>query len=297
MTIQEQVSTVDAVPTTKAKSAPRAVDRPHERRQPWVLRVLRRLLIPFASVAVALGAWYLVSYGVLEPERRFLLPPPHDVLTDSFMDVDRMRPMLEALWVTARGAAIGLLIATVLGVFVGALMSQARWIERFMYPYAVAFHVVPILAIVPLIGLWFGFGSTSRIVVCVMIALFPIIANTHFGLKSVDRGLHELFDLGHASRLRRMFRLELPAALPAIFAGLQIAAGQAVVGSIIGDMFFARGEPGIGTLIDVYRSQLRSTDLIAAILLASAFGVAVFSLFRFLSRRVVGSWHNPRDSL
>ncbi|WP_236950441.1 ABC transporter permease [Mycobacterium sp. MS1601] len=248
-----------------------------------------------SSCVVALGIWYSVSYLVLTPQRRFLLPPPHQILTRSLLNTEQLRIMLDALWVTARSAALGLLIAAVVGVLVGALMNQGRWIERFMFPYAVAFHVVPILAIVPLIGLWFGFGATSRVVVCAMIALFPIISNTHFGLSSVDRGLHELFDLGRASRLQRLLRLELPSAMPAILAGLQIAAGQAVVGAIIGDMFFARGEPGIGTLIDVYRSQLRSTDLIAAILVASAFGIAVFNLSRFVARRAVGRWHGPRE--
>lgn len=254
-----------------------------------------RCLIPATSFAVAVMIWYAVSYLVLSPERRFLLPPPHQIATQSLLNTAHLHIMLDALWVTARSAALGLLVAMILGVLVGALMNQGRWIERFMFPYAVAFHVVPILAIVPLIGLWLGFGATSRVVVCAMIALFPIISNTHFGLSSVDRGLHELFDLGRASRVQRLLRLELPSAMPAIMAGLQIAAGQAVVGAIIGDMFFARGQPGIGTLIDIYRSQLRSADLIAAILVASAFGVAVFNLSRFVARRAVGRWHGPRE--
>ncbi|CAN5428916.1 ABC transporter permease [soil metagenome] len=258
-------------------------------------RTHHRALVPVASFIFALTVWYATSYLVLTPDRRFLLPPPHEILTQSLLLPSHLGPMVDALWVTARTAGLGLLIATVIGVLVGSLMTQARWIERFMFPYAIAFHVVPILAIVPLLGLWFGFGSVSRVVVCVMIALFPIISNTHFGLSSVPPGLHELFDLGRASRLQRFVRLELPSALPAIFAGLQIAAGQAVVGAIIGDMFFARGEPGIGTLIDVYRSQLRSADLIAAIVIASAFGVAVFSLSKYVAHRSVGSWHGPRE--
>lgn len=247
--------------------------------------------VPLASFAVALVAWYAVTYLVLEPQRRFLLPAPHRVLTLSLLDSAHLIPMLEALAVTARVTAIGFVIAVLFGVTVGVLMNQARWIERAVYPYAVALQVIPILAIVPLIGLWFGYGMVARTIVCVMIAAFPIITNTHFGLRSVDRGLHELFTLGRANRWERLTKLELRAALPSILTGIRTAAGLVVVGAIIGDMFFAKGEPGIGTLLDIYRSRLQSEDLIAAIAIASAFGIAVFSLFGILSRALVGRWH------
>lgn len=247
--------------------------------------------VPLASFGVAILVWYAVTYFVLAPERRFLLPPPHRVFTQSLADWSHLRPMLEALAVTARVTALGFVIAVLFGLAVGILMNQAKWIERAVYPYAVVMQVIPILAIVPLIGLWFGYGMVARIIVCVMIAAFPIITNTHFGLRSVDRGLHELFTLGRASKWERLTKLELRAALPAIMTGIRTAAGLVVVGAIIGDMFFAKGQPGIGTLLDIYRSRLQSEDLIAAIAIASAFGIAVFSLFGVLSRALVGKWH------
>ncbi|MCZ4563918.1 ABC transporter permease [Rhodococcus sp. IEGM 1401] len=266
-----------------------------ERRSSSIARrsnsALKSIAVPVASFAVAIIAWYVVTYAVLAPERRFLLPAPHRVLTGSLADWSHLRPMLEALAVTARVTACGFVIAVLFGLAVGILMNQARWIERAVYPYAVVLQVIPILAIVPLIGLWFGYGMVARIIVCVMIAAFPIITNTHFGLQSVDRGLHELFTLGRASRWERLTKLELRAALPAIMTGVRTAAGLVVVGAIIGDMFFAKGQPGIGTLLDVYRSRLQSEDLIAAIAIASAFGIAVFSLFGVLSRALVGKWH------
>lgn len=260
-----------------------------------VLAVSRRLVVPLASAAAGIVLWYAVTYVFLSPQRRFLLPPPHEVVRDSLLDPQRVGPMLEALLVTTRVAATGFVVAAVLGVAVGALMNQAGWVERAVYPYAVMLNVVPVLAIVPLIGLWFGYGSTSRTIVCITIALFPIITNTHFGLRSVDRGLHELFTLGRAGGLRRLVALELPAAMPSIFTGLRIASGQVVIGAIIGDMFFAKGEAGIGTLIDNYRAQLRSDDLIAAILLASLLGMAVFALSTFASRLAVGRWHSSGE--
>ncbi|MEU5032306.1 ABC transporter permease [Streptomyces milbemycinicus] len=253
------------------------------------------LLTPLGSLGAAIGAWYAVSYLLLSPARRFLVPPPQQVLTVSFLDWTHLEPMLQALWLTAQVALVGLLIASVLGVTVAVLMSRARWLERSLYPYAVILQTVPILAIVPLIGLWFGFGFTSRVIVCVLIALFPMIANTLFGIQSVDRAHHDLFTLQRANRWDRLRKLELPAALPSVFTGLRTSSGLSVIGAIVGDMFFKQGEPGIGTLLDVYRSRLQSEDLFAAIILASFFGVAVFALFTLVARLAVGSWHASAD--
>ncbi|GLP66344.1 nitrate ABC transporter permease [Streptomyces sp. TUS-ST3] len=253
------------------------------------------VLAPLGSLGVAIGVWYATSYLLLSPDRRFLVPPPQQVLTVSFLDWTHLQPMLQALWLTAQVALVGLLIASLLGVTAAVLMSRARWLERSLYPYAVILQTVPILAIVPLIGLWFGFGFTSRVVVCVLIALFPMIANTLFGIQSVDRTHHDLFTLQRASRWARLRKLELPAALPSIFTGLRTSSGLSVIGAIVGDMFFKQGEPGIGTLLDVYRSRLQSEDLFAAIILASLFGVAVFAVFTLVARLAVGSWHASAD--
>jgi NitT/TauT family transport system permease protein len=247
--------------------------------------------VPLASLALAVGAWYAVSYLALSPDRRFLVPPPHQVLTVSFLDWTHLQPMLRALGLTAQIALFGLLAATLLGIATAVLMSRARMVERLIYPYAVVLQTVPILALVPLLGMWFGFGFTSRVIVCVLIALFPMISNTLFGLQSVDQAHHDLFTLQKAGHWARLRKLELPAALPAIFTGLRTSSGLSVIGAIVGDMFFKQGSPGIGTLLDVYRARLQSEDLFAAILLASLFGVAVFALFTLIGRLCVGSWH------
>jgi NitT/TauT family transport system permease protein len=148
---------------------------------------------------------------------------------------------------------------------------------------------------VPLFGLWFGYGFTSRTLVFVLFAIFPIIANTLFGLQSVQREHHDLFTLQGASRFTRLWKLQFPAALPAIFTGLRIAAGLAVIGAIVGDTFFKQGAPGIGILIDRYQSRLQSEQMVAAILLSSLLGIVVFWFFGFLTRRMVGGWHESAD--
>lgn len=264
---------------------------------PSTRRIPGAVLYPLMSLGVGLAVWSAVSYLVLEPHRRFMLPPPIDVLRNSLLDWNRLQPMLAALSVTAQVTLVGFVVAVVVGVITGVLMCQARWLEKIIYPYAVVIQVIPILAIVPLIGLWLGYGMAARTLVCVLIAVFPIITNTHFGIRSVDPGMHELFTISKASRWDRLVKLELRAALPAILTGVRTAAGLVVVGAIIGDMFFAKGQPGIGTLLDVYRGRLQSDDLIAAIVLASVFGVMVFSAMGLVNRLAVGRWHESGRQL
>jgi NitT/TauT family transport system permease protein len=246
---------------------------------------------PAAVFLAVLGIWYGVSYLLLDPQRRFLVPPPHEVLKVSFLDPYNLQEQLDALWLSTRVAFIGLFIATVLGLLLAIAMSQALWVERSLYPYAVLTQTIPILAMVPLFGFWFGFGYVSRVLVVVLFAIFPIIANTLFGLRSVEQDHHDLFTLHDAGRLTRLWKLQLPAALPSIFTGLRISAGLAVIGAIVGDFFFKQGAPGIGILIDLYRSRLQAEQMFGAIILSSLLGVVVFWFFGFLAHRVVGGWH------
>ncbi|AFR50669.1 MULTISPECIES: ABC transporter permease [unclassified Gordonia (in: high G+C Gram-positive bacteria)] len=245
---------------------------------------------PLVVLALVIGAWYLVSYAVLDPGRRFLMPPPHQVVTDGLLG-DAAQEMWEALSRTATVALTGLAIAAVIGITWAVIMSQSRLMENALFPYAVVLQCVPILALVPLVGFWFGFGFSARVFVCVLISLFPIVSNTLFGLRSVDRQMRDLFALHHPSRVTVLRKLEFPAAMPAIFAGLRISAGLSVVGAIVGDFFFKQGNPGIGILIDNYRSRLQAEELFASIVLASLLGVAVFWLFGWLGNRIVGRWY------
>ena len=121
-----------------------------------------------------------------------------------------------------------------------------------------------------------------------MIALFPMVANTLFGLQSVDKGQRELFKLSGAGRLTLLRKLQLPAAMPSIFVGLRTSAGLSVIGAIVGDQLFQRGTPGLGALIQVDNSRLLGPQLYAAILTASALGVVIFLLFGLLGRLVSG---------
>ncbi|MGI9147157.1 MAG: ABC transporter permease [Chloroflexota bacterium] len=253
-------------------------------------------LAPLVVFAVVIGGWLFISYVLLEPRRRFLMPPPQDVIRIGFFDARNLSEILGGLWSTTQVAIVGLLVSIAVGTVVPVVMIQARWVEWSLYPWAVVLQTIPILAIVPLIGFWFQFGFSSRVLVCVLISVFPIVTNTLFGLKSTDQMQHDLFTLQRASRLQRLMQLQLPGALPAILAGWRIAAGLSVVGAIVGDFFFRQGEPGIGRLIDDYRARLQSEQLFASVAVSSILGLVVFWGFGLLGRILVGSWHDSHRS-
>ena len=248
------------------------------------------VVAPLTLLIPLVGAWYAGTYLLVDRDLRFLLPPPDAVIRVAFLDPDNRGELLRGLALSAQVSMTGLALAVVIGMSLAIAMSQSRWLERSMYPYAVVLQTVPVLALVPLFGYWFGFGFTSRVLVCVLIAVFPIIANGLFGLRSVDPGLHELFTLNRANRLTRLVKLQLPAAAPAIFTGLRISAGGSVIGAIVGDFFFQQGQPGIGQLIYIYPKRLQSEMLFGAVLLASLFGLVVFWLFG-AAARLATAWH------
>lgn len=256
-------------------------------KESWTRVVLPPLVLGVAIIAV----WYFISYVVLDERRRFLLRPPHQVLKNGFFNWDALSEILAALWSSTVVAAIGLTIACLLGFALAVIMSQTKLAERAMFPYLVVLQAVPILAIVPLIQFWFGNGATSRIVVCVIIAFFPLVVNTLFGLQSAEKGMHDLFTLHGANRSTRLNKLMFPAAMPAMFAGLRISAGLSVIGAVVGDFFFGQGAAGIGQRIKTYANRLMGEELLAAIILTAALGVGVFMFFTWLSNRVVGKWY------
>ena len=252
-----------------------------------------RVGLPALVAGVIIGIWYLVSDVVLNSYQRFMLPPPHRVLEVGFLTWSNFSALVSALGTTAEVTFSGLAISIVLGVGTALLMSQAKWVENALYPWAVVLQTVPILALTPFLSFFFGFALTSRVIVAVIIAFFPIVSNTLFGLQSADGGMHDLFSLHKAGRWTRLWKLQFPAALPAMFAGFRVSAGLAVIGAIVGEFFFKQGQPGLGTNMSVYTSLTEGEQLWASVLTASGLGIAVFVFFGWLSRRVVGRWYHP----
>jgi NitT/TauT family transport system permease protein len=252
------------------------------------------IVAPILGFGVFVGLWYLMHYWALEAlwdKPSFLITAPHRVVQDSFIQGVPRSEMLRGLGWTTFVAISGLSISIVLGMFLAIVMAQATWLERSFWPYLIAAQAVPILAIVPIIGVIFGYGFSSRILVCVIISIFPIVSNTLFGLLSAEHSQHDLFTLHEASRLTRLRKLQLPAALPAIFTGFRIAAGLSVIGAVVGELFFRRGSKGIGIVMDQYRSRSQYPLTYGALVLSSLLGIAVFIFFGWLGQLIVGRWH------
>ncbi|TDT16499.1 NitT/TauT family transport system permease protein [Ilumatobacter fluminis] len=257
-------------------------------------KALSKVAGPLIGLAVFVGIWYFMHYWVLEnvfDKPSFLITEPHRVIKDSFFDSVPREQMLTGLGWTTMIALIGLGISIVLGMTIAVLMAQSTLLEGAFWPYLIAAQAVPILAIVPILGSIFGFGYGSRVLVCVIISIFPIVSNTLFGLLSAEKGMHDLFTLHRASRTTRLFKLQFPAALPAIFAGFRIAAGLSVIGAVVGELFFRRGSKGIGILMDQYRSRNLYPLTYGALILSSLLGIAVFVFFGWLSKVAIGKWH------
>ena len=248
------------------------------------------VLPPVILGAMIIGGWYYLSYGVLDKSRRFLLEPPHRVWSKGFANTESMKELLSGLWRTGKIAIFGLVIAIIVGIALATLMSQSKLLERAVFPYSVMLQSMPILAIVPLIGFWFGYGKTSRIFIAFFIAVFPIVVNTLFGLLGADQGMHDMLTLHNAGRFTRLWKVQFPAALPAIFTGLRISAGLSVIGAIVGDFLFGSGEVGIGQMMKRYAARLEGEQLLAAVFMSCAFGVAVFIFFGWMSKRFIGKW-------
>ncbi|HEY0249641.1 MAG TPA: ABC transporter permease subunit [Gryllotalpicola sp.] len=284
-------ATLNEVAERRASAAVARLRRPRRRISWWQ---------PLIVFALLVGGWYaLANYYDKARHLAFLVPYPHLVLKAIFHDtLPNGTPTTfdGELWSALGHSAIvtltGLGVAIVIGVLWAMLMAQAKGLENALYPYAVVLQCIPILALVPLIGALFGYDFLSRVIVTVMIALFPMVSNTLFGLQATDKAQRELFQLQGAGRLTRLMKLQIPAALPSIFVGLRTSAGLAVVGAIVGDQFFQRGTPGLGVLIQVTASRLLGPELYATIIIASLLGVVVFLLFGLLGRLAVGRWYD-----
>ena len=214
-----------------------------------------------------------------------LLPAPSAV---AIAAAEHSSALFSALAQTTRSVVIGLVLSSLAGIAAGALLSSSRWIQRAFYPYALFFQIVPIIAIAPLLVIWFGYGARAVIASAFIVSIFPVIANTLAGLLSVDPALRDLFRLYGAGRTATLWKLHLPWALPFILTGLRIAAGLAVIGAIVGEFV---GGGGLGVVVLEAMRQQRTDLVFAAVGYASLLGLSLFALVSILSHFALRRWH------
>ncbi len=249
---------------------------------------LLRVLAPLAVAIVMLAGWqaFVTAYHVPV----YLVPSPLRVVHTLYAD----RALLFASLAVTLGVALtALAIAIVAGVAIALVFAQSRWIEMSFFPYAILLQVTPIVAIAPLIIIWVHDTHTALVMCAVVVAIFPIISNTTLGLRSVDRGLANLFRLSRATRWQTLWRLRVPGALPYFFGGLRIASGLALIGAVVAEFVAGTGGEGAGLAYQILLAgiQLNIPRLFAALLLIAVAGVTMFAATAGLSRLALARWH------
>lgn len=261
-------------------------------------RGLLKIALPLAVFVGAVAGWEIAVRQAAIPH--YVLPAPSLIAQTMVADW----PILwSSLLVTLKTTLLALLLAVIGGVTLAVLLSISRIVEYSLYPFAVVMQVTPVIAIAPLLLIYMP--QDVAVLACAwLVAFFPILSNTMLGLQSVDRGLLELFALYGASpsqtvggrlrsRLKALWYLRRPAALPAFMSGLRIAAGLSLIGAVVAEMAAGSAGAGSGLAYRIIESQYRLNipRLFAALLLLAAMGVILFLFMAALSHVCLKRWH------
>jgi NitT/TauT family transport system permease protein len=242
-----------------------------------------------ASVVGALVAfvvlWQLVVVASGLPE--YILPPPAEV-AKRFVEAFAAGTIQPHLAATLVEVALGFAVGAGSALVIGYGLARSQFVERVLSPYLVAAQATPILALAPLIALWFGPGLLGKVLICALIVFFPVAVATMVGIRSVDAKLLELGRSLRATRRQVLTTLEIPAALPSILGGMRVGVTLAVVGAIVGE--WAGAERGLGVLINLARGSLFDIPLMFATLLTIALvGIVLYLVVVIVERRLVGA--------
>jgi len=243
------------------------------------------LIIGIATFVVLVAAWK--AYVSITDVSKFVLPAPESVFHATVELVTDSSTWSQA-WVTLSEILEGFAIATVLGIAIGVVLGEVPVLSRAYTPYIVAFQVLPKVAIIPLLLLWFGFGTSSKVAVAAMFAFFPIVVGTQAGIRSVEPNHRDLATTLQASLVQRVRYVDFPSALPAILTGMELGIVLATIGAIVAE--YLAGGRGLGHLAVVNLNQLKVDSLFGVIVLLSAMGLLLHATMAGLRRVLVG-WH------
>ena len=235
------------------------------------------------SLAAFLAAWKLLTVVTGTPD--YILPAP-EVVAERAVRAIGSGILWEHTWATHREVVLGFALGAATAIIVGVALGKSVVIERVLSPYIVAAQAVPILALAPLLDIWFGGGLLSRVLVCALIVFFPIAIATMVGIRSADPLLREMLRSLGATPAQVTARLEIPSALPVIFGGLRVGVTLAVIGAVVAEWVSA--STGLGVLINIADQGLFDTPLMFVALAALAIiGLAFYSLVVLVERRLI----------
>ncbi|MDH7797614.1 MULTISPECIES: ABC transporter permease [unclassified Beijerinckia] len=254
------------------------------RRKPLRESVLPWITTPLLLILL-IGIWHFyVAATNLSP---FILPAPAkvwDAWIDMLMSPRAWSHTLQTVYVTV----VGFLWALVIGVGLGVLLGRSRWLELTLNPFIVATQVIPKVALLPLFIVWFGFGSTPKVIVAAVLAFFPILTNTVLGVKSVDAGHKDVMTSLNASNWQIFRRLELPSSLPYIITGMEVGIVLAIIGAIVGE--YLGGNAGLGFMLVSKMNGYETDGLFAVIIQMTLLGFFFYFATGAL-RRFLIPWH------
>ena len=243
---------------------------------------------PIVTFLLLICAWELtVSFQNIP---KYILPAPTDILDSLLINYS---DLLRSTFITFRITLFAFIIASLLAIFIAILFSQSKIIELSLYPIAVIFQVTPVVAIAPLILIWVGLDNAefAILILAVIVAFFPVLANTNLGIRSVEKNLSELFSLYEANRLQRLFKLQLPYALPFILTGMKTSIGLALIGSVVAEFVAGSGtSTGLAWRIIEAGNRLDVPKLFAALILLVILGVILFLIMSLLEKILLKRW-------
>ncbi len=200
--------------------------------------------------------------------------------------------LLRHLLITLFEVIMGLLIGAGSATVIGYILAKSPAAERFLSPYLVASQAIPLVAVAPLLIIWFGPGLFSKILICSLIVFFPILINTIVGIRAVPATLRDLMGSLHASRGQILRMLEIPAALPVFLAGLRVGATLSVIGAVVGE--FVGSDRGLGFLINIGRGQYDTALVFAAIFTLIALALALYYAVVLFEKRFL-KWNQATN--
>jgi NitT/TauT family transport system permease protein len=245
-------------------------------------------LAPVVTFLLLLFSWELTVNFQNIP--KYILPAPTDIFTSLLLNYS---DLLTSTFITFRITFFAFVIASLLAIFIAILFSQSKIIELSLYPIAVVFQVTPVVAIAPLILIWVGLDNAEYaiLILAVIVAFFPVLANTNLGIRSVEKNLGELFSLYEANRFQRLFKLQLPYALPFILTGMKTSIGLALIGSVVAEFVAGSGtSTGLAWRIIEAGNRLDVPKLFAALILLVALGVILFLIISLLEKLLLKRW-------
>lgn len=255
---------------------------PADRR--WLAKAWPLMWPPLVMAILICVVWEAVTISFEIPA--YVIPSPSRIW-EAFWG--NPSALLYHAGVTLTEAVAGCIIGSFLGAMLGTAFAYSSLLARGFLPFVIAANTIPVVAIAPIIIIWFGHGIESKIAVTTFLSFFPLALNMMKGLQSYDRIIMDVFHVAAATPVQRFFKMRLPSALPYVFVGIKINVSFSIIGAIVSE--FVQADKGLGFVIMTTYRNLNMPRLWAALFISAMLGMAFFALVTLVERLVI-PWHS-----